>query len=186
MALLFLMEATIQKYRNCLCVLLWSKIFRYFKRVQSCLLLLFWMVVVKNECSLLDHGTTTLESTLYLQKHPSRAILRKRCSENMQQTCRRTPMRKCDFNKVANQLYWNHTSAWVFFSKFATNFQNVFFRRTPLEGCFCIFHICWMSTAFALVKNDVLLLVPTGKVLELGFSKLLIKAWLSVERLFPV
>ena len=24
-----------------------------------------------------------------------------------------TPMPKCDFNKVALQLYWNHTSAWV-------------------------------------------------------------------------
>ena len=48
---------------------------------------------------------------------------------------------------------------------------------------FCIFDICWVSTA----KNDVLLLLPTGKVLELGFSKcFLIKAWLSVKRLFPV
>ena len=37
----------------------------------------------------------------YFQKHPSRGILRKRCSENMQQTYRRTPMKKCDFNKVA-------------------------------------------------------------------------------------
>ena len=29
--------------------------------------------------------------------------LRKRCSENMQQICRGTPMAKCDFNKVAKQ-----------------------------------------------------------------------------------
>ena len=33
--------------------------------------------------------------------------LLKRCSKNMQQIYRRTPMRKCDFNKVAKQLYWN-------------------------------------------------------------------------------
>ena len=26
---------------------------------------------------------------------------------------------KCDFNKVAKQLYWNHTSTWVFSCKFA-------------------------------------------------------------------
>ena len=31
-------------------------------------------------------------------------------SENMQQIYSRTPMPKCDFNKVAKQLYWNHTS----------------------------------------------------------------------------
>ena len=36
-----------------------------------------------------------------MQKQPSRGILRKRCSENMQQIYKRTPMLKCDFNKVA-------------------------------------------------------------------------------------
>ena len=35
-----------------------------------------------------------------VQKQPSRAVLRKRCSENMQQIYSRTPMSKCDFNKV--------------------------------------------------------------------------------------
>ena len=35
------------------------------------------------------------------QKQPSRGVLSKRCSENMQQIYRRTPMPKCDFNKVA-------------------------------------------------------------------------------------
>ena len=36
-----------------------------------------------------------------LKKQPSRGVLKKRCSENMQQSYRRTPMPKCDFNKVA-------------------------------------------------------------------------------------
>ena len=40
-----------------------------------------------------------------IMKHPSRGVLMKRCSENMQQIYRRTPMSKCDFNKVALQLY---------------------------------------------------------------------------------
>ena len=44
----------------------------------------------------------------------------------MQQIYRRTPMPKCNFNKVAKQLYWNHTSAWVFSCKFAAYFQNTF------------------------------------------------------------
>ena len=49
---------------------------------------------------------------LELQKQPPRGVLIKMCSENMQQIYRRTPMPKCYFNKVALQLYWNHTSAW--------------------------------------------------------------------------
>ena len=36
-----------------------------------------------------------------LQKHSPRVVPRKRCSEIMRQIYRRTPMLKCDFNKVA-------------------------------------------------------------------------------------
>ena len=39
------------------------------------------------------------------QKQPSRVVLKRRYSENMQQIYRRTPMPKCDFNKVVLQLY---------------------------------------------------------------------------------
>ena len=38
----------------------------------------------------------------YISNHP-RGVLKKRCSENIQQMYRRTPMPKCDFNKVAKQ-----------------------------------------------------------------------------------
>ena len=64
---------------------------------------------------------------LEIQKQPSRVALKKRCSENMQQIYRRTSISKCDFNKVAKQLYWNQTSAWVLSCKFAAYFQNIFF-----------------------------------------------------------
>ena len=47
-------------------------------------------------CSFLDFS---------IQKQPSRGVLRKRCSENMQQIYRRTPMPWCDFNKFVKQLY---------------------------------------------------------------------------------
>ena len=60
------------------------------------------------------------------QKQPSRGVLRKSCSEDMQQIYRRTPMPKCGFNTVAMQLYWNHTSTWVFSCKCAAYFQNTF------------------------------------------------------------
>ena len=38
------------------------------------------------------------------QKQPSRSVLSKRRSENMQQIYRRRPMPKCDFNKVQSNL----------------------------------------------------------------------------------
>ena len=66
----------------------------------------------------------------YLPKQPSRGVLKKRCSENMQQINRRTPMPKCDFNKVALQLYWNHALASVFSCKFDAYFQNTFLKKT--------------------------------------------------------
>ena len=46
----------------------------------------------------------------------------------MQQIYRRTPRLKCDFNKVAKQLYGNHTSAWVLSCKFAAYFRNNFLK----------------------------------------------------------
>ena len=42
--------------------------------------------------------------TDHLQKQPSRGVLKRRCSENVEQINRRTPMSKSDFNKVAKQL----------------------------------------------------------------------------------
>ena len=38
-------------------------------------------------------------------------------------------MPKCDFDKAAQRLYWNHTSAWVFSCNFAAYFQNSFFKE---------------------------------------------------------
>ena len=38
----------------------------------------------------------------------------------------KTPMPMCNLDKVAKQLYWNHTLAWVFSCKFAAYFQNIF------------------------------------------------------------
>ena len=40
-----------------------------------------------------------------VKKQHSRGVFRKRCSENVMQICKRTPMPKYDFNKVALQLY---------------------------------------------------------------------------------
>ena len=52
------------------------------------------------------------------EKQPVRGVLRKRCSENMQQIYSRTPMPKCDFNKV-------FTLPWVFSCKYTAFFQRI-------------------------------------------------------------
>ena len=65
--------------------------------------------------------------TLQIKKQSPIGALQKMCSANTQQICRRTQMRKCDFSNVANQLFWNPTSVWVFSCKFAGYLQ---------EGCF--------------------------------------------------
>ena len=40
-----------------------------------------------------------------IQKQPPRGVLKRRCSGNMQQIYKRTPMPKCGFNNVALQPY---------------------------------------------------------------------------------
>ena len=37
-------------------------------------------------------------------------------------------MPKCDFNSIAKQLSYNHTSVWVFYN-FTANFQNTFLEE---------------------------------------------------------
>ena len=61
-----------------------------------------------------------------IQRQPVRDICWKRCSDNMQQIYRRAPTPKCNFNKVAKQLYWNRTSTWRFSCKFAAYFEKIF------------------------------------------------------------
>ena len=53
---------------------------------------------------------------------PPLGVLIKRCSENMQLIYKRTPIPKCDFNKVVKF----NILAGVFLYKFAAYFQNTF------------------------------------------------------------
>ena len=75
-----------------------------------------------------------MSGRMHFQKQPSRGVLNKSCSENMHQAFRRTSMPKCDFDKVAMQLYWNYTLAWVFSCKFAAYFQNTSFLERLWVG----------------------------------------------------
>ena len=87
-----------------------------------------------------------------LQKQPFREVLTSRCSENMQQIYRRTPMTKCDFNKVPLQIYWTHIKAWAFSCKFAdinrTPFPKNTSGRLPLSLLFPREKMCWFSSYF--------------------------------------
>ena len=88
------------------------------------------------------------EQILQLTSHlwnNSNIIWKRNYSGNMQQIYRRTHMPKCDFNKVAKQLYWNHTLAWVFSSKFAHIPRTPFYKNT----------------------NEGLLLYPSQEVLQM-------------------
>ena len=68
----------------------------------------------------------------YVKNNSSQSKFRNRPPEDMQQIylCRRTPIPKCDFNKVAKQPCWNHTSAWLFSCKFADIFRTLFYKIT--------------------------------------------------------
>ena len=80
------------------------------------------------------HGPPTLKSILP-------ALILKICSK----VYRRTSMLKWDFNKVALQLNWNHTSASVFSCKFAAYFQSMLLQehlwRAASGPCYCLVSI---------------------------------------------
>ena len=72
--------------------------------------------------------TANLFSGHKCQKQPLRGVPRKRCSENMQQIYRRTPIPKCDFNKAA-EIALRHGCPPV-------NLLHIFRTPFPMEGCF--------------------------------------------------
>ena len=99
----------------------------------SCVCVCYW-VLRKNHTVLDRYMVISTAKTIKLIKrmHPFRSshpgmFLVKSRSENMHQIYRRTSMPKCDFNKITKQLYWNHTSAWALFCRFAAYFQNTFY-----------------------------------------------------------
>ena len=109
-----------------------STLSQSFRQLSTVLHLRFNFVLLEKilcQNSLLQFpaGKWWFEFVSVIQKQPLRGVLRRRCSENMQQIFSRIPMPKCDFRKVVKQFYWNHTSAWVFSCKFAAYFRNTFF-----------------------------------------------------------
>ena len=66
-----------------------------------------------------------------LQKQPLRSVPWKRCFGKMQQIYRRTPMPRCDFNKVA--LQWMVSFAWVLSCKFAASQEHLWTAASEIN-----------------------------------------------------
>ena len=75
-----------------------------------------------------DPQAKPVSSIWLIQKQSSKGVLRKRCSENMRQIYRRTPMLKCDFNKVASNFIeitlWHGCSTVNLLHIFRTSFPK--------------------------------------------------------------
>ena len=67
---------------------------------------------------------------LYCQKQPSAGVLKKNCSEYMQQIYRRTTVSKCDFNKVSK----GEDSLWNVSSRAFHEMRISRFHRVKLPG----------------------------------------------------
>ena len=142
------------------CVALVSHLCRARVARASSVLHLYCIRVVRIALVSLVSGTHVVNQTrshkitllhviaFHLQKQPTRGVLRKRCSENMQQVYRRTPMSKCDFNKAATQLNFPHI------------FRAPFYRNTSGE---LLLHLLIKSfhTNISLYFNDFLHYVKT-------------------------
>ena len=88
------------------------------------------------------------------QKQPTRGILKKRCSENMQQIYRRTPMPKCNFNKVA--LLCNFIEITLRHGCYPVNLLHIF--RTPfprnISGWLILDFVFQVISEKTLCSND--------------------------------
>ena len=82
------------------------------------------------------------------QKQPARGVLRKSCSENMQRIYRRTPMSKCDFNKVEENNFIELCNfATLLNLHFGMGFLLNFIKITLRHGCSPVnsLHIFWTT-----------------------------------------
>ena len=111
----------------------WNKIEQNFKSFDNIFSVVATYLQKRNNVSL---PLVLSRVNCIVQKQPSRGVLRRWCSENMQQIYRRTPMPKSDLNKVTLQLYWKHTSTWMFSCKFPAYFQNTFSQVHLLKTAF--------------------------------------------------
>ena len=97
----------------------------------------------------------------------------------MQQIYRRTPMPKCDFNKVALQLYWNRISACVFSCRqICCIFSEHLFLGTPQGGCFWTSDLLKCSSEIVEGKLTVLCSLCIYSTKWFLFSMIFLQMWI--------
>ena len=101
-----------------------------------------WYTMLLEVCKKGHNMADMLNKTL--QKQSPMGVRQNSNTANMQKIYRRTPMWKCDFNNVAMQLYWNHTSPWVFSCVFAAYLRNIFFEE----------HLWKTASKFVMLENQ--------------------------------
>ena len=149
----------------------------------------YWVGMFKNGGDLLDHGTIKsdvsqksfdesrlIEWLLHTDSHsiifgfitnllsifrsiPPEGLLRKGVLKKCKKFIGEQPCRNAIWIKLQSSFI-EITLQHGFSPKNLLIFREHLFLRMLLEGCFCIFYICWVSPAVVLVKNDALLLVP--------------------------
>ena len=87
-------------------------------------------------------------------KQPPRGVPKEKCSKNMLQIYRRTPMPKCDFNKVSFITATHHLKKVVVETGLCgcTKFSNTWFVSVFLKGAaILIYCLIWGTTQSPLV-----------------------------------
>ena len=93
---------------------------------------LWWLLLRRIFSNIIRWGNLKVRIWFnYLHKQPFRGVLKKSCSENMQQIYRRTPTPKCDLQSNFIEITLRHGCSPV-------NLLHIF--RTPFlkGGCLCI------------------------------------------------
>ena len=112
----------------------------------------------------LEKWNNSLTIHFKLQKQPARGVLRKRCSENMQQICWRTHMPKCEHlegcfwsQQISQVILINRFYKNILISQYQHSQPGIFcidfesFVRI-LTSCCCGYHYC--TTSFKQILNS--------------------------------
>ena len=103
---------------------------------------------------------------------------KKNCSKKMQQIYKRTPMPKCDFNKVAKSLYWNRTSVWVSPVNLSPISRTPFPRNT--SGWLLLCSTLWLYFAPGIYQRIALLLL-CDRLWTVEYRMAFVKLWYSTH-----